>query len=177
MWHAEYPNESLTSGHFSPSSLQSSVKYPVLMEADASAGTCAGVRLTQRGSFAICQLLFLWDPLLRATRMQANRDQNLTLCTLFHYPISKVMPEHCCLTVMTEIETAKCIRGIASYCSSLPSHLRACMSVVFFPFFPLTDCFMLTPTRLLSQTIPFLEIWLYKKKVKREWCSKPNKRQ
>lgn len=125
MWHAEYPNESLTSGHFSPSSLQSSVRYPVLTEADASAGTCAGVRLTQQGSFAICQFFLLSGPLLRATRMQATRQQNLILCTLYHYPISKVIFEHRCHTVMTETETAKCICGRASYCSRLPSQRRS----------------------------------------------------
>lgn len=124
MWHAEYANESLAFGYRSSSSLQSSVRYPVLMEADASAGTYAGVHLTQRGSFATCQLHLLPDPPLRATRMPATRDQNLppTLCTLYHYPISKVMPQHCVARPFWKLGDLVSTRGIANYCTRLASH-------------------------------------------------------
>lgn len=118
MWNAKYANESLvSSGNLFSSSLQSSVRSPVLMEADASAGTYAGVRLTQQGSFAICQFLHLPDPPLPATGMPAIRDKNLpsTLCTLYRYPISKVMPQHCGRSAMPESGMAKFIS--ASLCN------------------------------------------------------------
>lgn len=74
----------------------SSVRSPALMEAGASAGTSAGVRQTQRGSFATCQLHLLPDPPLTATRMPATRDQNHhpTPCTLCRCPISKRPSTH-----------------------------------------------------------------------------------
>lgn len=74
----------------------SSVRYPVLMEANALAETCAGVHQTQQGSFATCQFRLLPDLLLTATRMPATRDQNLppTPCTLSHCPISKCHSTH-----------------------------------------------------------------------------------
>lgn len=75
-------------------SVSISVRYPVLMEGDVSAGTSAGVHQTQQGSFATCQPRLL--PELPLTRMSAPRDLNLppTLCTLYHCLISKCLSTH-----------------------------------------------------------------------------------
>lgn len=82
--------------------LQSSVRYPVWMEASALAETCAGVRQTRRGSFATSRRRPLPDPLLTAARMRATRatSPHPTLCTLFHCPINKVNSEGAELAMM-----------------------------------------------------------------------------
>lgn len=79
------------------SPLQSSVRSPATVEVAASAGTCAGVRQTRRGSFAICPPRLLPDPPLKATRSPAHRCQNppTTPCTPCRCPISKVITLRC----------------------------------------------------------------------------------
>lgn len=73
-------------------SFQSSARYRVSAEAAASAGTCAGVRPTPRGSFATCRCPSQPDPPPKATRMEATRGPKppRTPCTLCRCPISKV---------------------------------------------------------------------------------------
>lgn len=70
--------------------LQSSARFHVSTEADASAGMSAGVRQTPQGSFATYQYQFQQGQVLTVTRTPAILDPAPTQCTHFHCPISKV---------------------------------------------------------------------------------------
>lgn len=88
-------NRTSSSSQTTRASDSSSVRYPALMEDDASAGTSAGVHQTPLGSFATCQPRPLLDPTLQ-TRMPTTRVQNLPLspCILYHCPTSKCPSTH-----------------------------------------------------------------------------------